>query len=78
VWKWFSQNSAQAAARAPAAVGRAGATLEVELSYQLDLHPIWTRECTGCHEKPQLSEGLELVGLTAARTYRNIVDVFAA
>jgi hypothetical protein len=53
-------------------------TLEVETSYSADIQPIWTRRCTGCHEKPQLEKGLELVGPAPSRTHRNIVYVYAA
>ncbi len=61
-----------------AATARAGALIEVRLSYSGDVQPIWKRECTGCHEKPQLEKGLELVGPAPELTRRRLVNIFAA
>ncbi len=63
---------------AATATARAGALIEVRLSYAADVQPIWKRECTGCHEKPQLEKGLELVGPTPDQTRRRLVNIFAA
>ena len=47
------------------------------LEYAADIQPIWTINCTGCHEQPDPFRGLVVVDPDPSRTRRNIVNVFA-
>ena len=42
------------------------------------IQPIWTRNCTGCHEEPGPERGRVLVDPDPESARRNIVNVYAA
>lgn len=54
--------------------------VEVPVSHEDHLQPIWDEHCTGCHERPELEGGLELVRPDAppGALWRNLVNVYAA
>ena len=52
--------------------------LESRTDYADVIQPIWTINCTGCHEEPDPNRGLVLVDSDPETTRRNIVSVYAA
>ena len=52
--------------------------LESRVDYAEVIQPVWTRNCTGCHEEPGPERGLVLVDPDPESTRRNIVNVYAA
>ena len=54
--------------------------LERSVKHGPHVQPIWDVNCTGCHERPMLEKGLELVapGVDPSRLWRNIVYVYAS
>lgn len=55
-----------------------GRVVESRVDYAAVIQPIWTINCTGCHEEPGPSRGLVLVDPDPETTRRNIVNVYAA
>lgn len=55
-----------------------GRVIESRVDYATVIQPIWTSNCTGCHEDPGPSRGLVLVDPDPETTRRNIVNVYAA
>ncbi|MEM7234297.1 MAG: hypothetical protein AAF517_19115, partial [Planctomycetota bacterium] len=52
--------------------------VEIAIDYHRDIQPIWTADCTGCHEAPDPFQGLEIVGLEPGRSRDRIANVFAS
>ena len=60
--------------------GEGSFVLEVPVSFDTEVQAIFNASCSGCHEEPSPSKGLELVALSdpPLTVWRNIVHVFAA